>query len=283
MVSAANPFGETQLITRASLTAPALFDDALLGIPIISLVPDTLYMESVWLRVATPGAICGVRGIATHRGLSITDEDGWIRLSRVFWTNPSGGAILAIGCKVLTEGLAEFSVDGFGYMISDFQTDGALPPYIPTTDIAVTVEPGLYARSAELSGDLAHLPRCRNYSVSHVDLSAAAATQDVTLFELPARGVMTGVTIKHSEAFSGGSLAGMDVSVGDVSGTSAYSGASFDVFQAVSDTTFLDASVFKSTTFAARDVLARFAATGDNVDAATAGNVNVTACYTLRP
>ena len=283
LVSATNPFGETQPITRASLTSPALFDDAFLGFPIISLVPDTFYLESAWFRVVTPGATCGVLGIATHRGLTITDEDGWVRLSRVIRTNSSGGAVLSLGCKVLTDGLAEFSVDGFGYMISDLQTNGALPPYIATTDTAVTVEPGLYARSSELSGDLAHLPRCRNYSVSHADLTAAAATEDITLFELPARGVMTGVTVKHSEAFSGGSLTGMNVSIGDVSGASAYSGASFDVFQTVSDTAFLDASVFKSTTFAARDVVARFTATGDNVDTATAGSVDVTACHTIRP
>lgn len=283
LVTASNPFGETQQITRASLTSPALFANAFLGFPVISVTPDTLYLASVWMRVVTPDAKCGVLGIGTHRGLSIDDKDGWVRLSHVVRSDSSGGALLSLGCQVLTDGLAEFSVDGFGYMVSDLQTNGALPPYVPTKDTSVTVQPGLYARGVELSGDLAHLPLCRNYSVSHADLSAAAATEDITLFELPARGVVTGVTIKHSESFSGGSLAGMDVSIGDTSGASAYSGASFDVFQAVSDTTFLDASVFKSTTFAARDVFARFTATGDNIDAATAGKVDVTACFAVRP
>lgn len=250
----------------------------------MSLTPETLYVVSLWMRVVTPGATCGVLGIATHRALHLNDEDGWVRISGVFKTSATGGAILGLGCQVNTGGLAEFSVDGFGFMISDRQTDGALPPYVPTKDTAATIPPGLYARDIELSGDLGHLPRCRSYSVSHADLTAAATTEDVTLFELPARGVITGLTIKHSEAFSGGSLSAMDVSVGDVSDALAYSGASpFDVFQAVSNTAFLDSAVFKSTTFAARDLFVRFTSTGSNVDAATAGNVDVTACFTVRP
>jgi hypothetical protein len=74
----------------------------------------------------------------------------------------------------------------------------------------------------------------------------------------------------------------MTVSVGDSSDAAAYALA-FDIFQSVSDTTFADAELFKSTTFSARDVLARFTATGDDVQNATAGVVDVTACYALRP
>jgi hypothetical protein len=113
-------------------------------------------------------------------------------------------------------------------------------------------------------------------------LTAASTTQDITLFQLPARGVVTGTTIKHSAAFSGGGLTGMTVSVGDQSSATLYAPA-FDVFQAVSDTTFANADGFKSSTFAARDVFARFTSTGGNVVDATAGKVEVTACYAVRP
>ena len=93
---------------------------------------------------------------------------------------------------------------------------------------------------------------------------------------------MSGVTIKHETPFTGGTLTGMTVSVGDSSGATAYAPA-FDIFQAASDTAFSDSAVFKSTTFAARDVLARFFATGDTVQNAAAGAVDITACFAVRP
>ena len=67
--------------------------------------------------------------------------------------------------------------------------------------------------------------------------------------------------------------------MGDSSSTTFYT-AAFDIFQAVSDTAFQDTDLFKSSTNAARDVLARFTASGDNVVNATAGSVAIKVCTT---
>ena len=46
-------------------------------------------------------------------------------------------------------------------------------------------------------------PTCVKATVDRTALTAAAATQDVTLFTLPERGKLSGVTTKHSAAFAG--------------------------------------------------------------------------------
>lgn len=46
-------------------------------------------------------------------------------------------------------------------------------------------------------------PTCVKATVDRAALTAAATTQDVTLFTLPARGKFTGVSLKHSIAFAG--------------------------------------------------------------------------------
>ena len=85
--------------------------------------------------------------------------------------------------------------------------------------------------------------------------------------------------MKHSAAFTGGTLSAMTVSVGDSSSTTFYTSA-FDIFQAIGDTAFQDTDMYKSSTNAARNVLARFTATGDNVVNATAGSVDIRVCVT---
>ena len=280
-----NPFGETQQITRISSTAPPFGQSITMGQQTVAgLSADTVYTLSYWLRVVTPGATCFLSAGSGHvnRRLTISDTEGWLRVAGVFRADSSGNHNFPIRCSVQQSGLPDFTYDVFGVMVSELQTDGALPAYVPTTTAAVTVPAGIYAHTGELSGVLSHLPRCKTYSVSENDLTAAAATQDLTLFQLPARGVMTGVTIKHSTPFGGGTLTGMSVSVGDSSDPSV-SAPAFDVFQAASDTTFADSALFKSTTFAASDVLARFTATGDDVGNATVGVVDVTACVAVRP
>ena len=121
--------------------------------------------------------------------------------------------------------------------------------------------------------------RCATYTIPETDLTAAATTEDETLFELQSGHKVSGVFVKHSTAFAGGSLTAMTVSVGDSSSTTFYT-AAFDVFQAVGDTAFQDSDMFKSSTNAARNVLARFTATGDNVVNATAGSVDIRVCVT---
>lgn len=119
--------------------------------------------------------------------------------------------------------------------------------------------------------------RCPTFTIPETDLTAAAATEDETLFELQPGHKVSWVYVKYSTAFAGGTLTAMTVSVGDSSSTTLYT-AAFDVFQAVGATVFQDTDLFKSSTSAARNVLARFTATGDNVVNATAGSVDIRVC-----
>lgn len=108
---------------------------------------------------------------------------------------------------------------------------------------------------------------CRTYTISFTNAAfiAKSATPDITLFSLPAKHKMLGASVKHSVLFDDGTgpMSAATVSVGDSSGATAYT-AAFDIFQAVSATTYQDTSLFKSTTSVARDVLARFTSTGSN-------------------
>lgn len=126
------------------------------------------------------------------------------------------------------------------------------------------------------------VPVCQKYTVNETDLTAAATTEDETLFNLPARGKIVGAGVKHSTAFAGTGITAVTVSVGDSSGTTFYT-AAFDIFQAVADTTFQDTSLFKSSTYVARDVLARFTCTGGNCNAMTAGEVDFRICWVILP
>lgn len=126
---------------------------------------------------------------------------------------------------------------------------------------------------------------CRIYTKTSADLTDADTSEDEVLFNLPARGKVWAVNIKHSTAFSGGTLSAMTVSVGDSSSPTLYATA-FDVFQAAGDTAFQDGPAspnFVSSTWAARDVFARFTATGDNMNNVTAGSVDIHVCWLVLP
>lgn len=136
--------------------------------------------------------------------------------------------------------------------------------------------------SAEPGGNIGS---CKKYTKTFTDLTDADTEQDPVLFNLPARGKVWAVNIKHSTAFSGGGLSAMTVSVGDSTSPTLYALA-FDAFQAVADDKFQDgpsAPNFLSSTWAARDVFARFTSTGANMNAVTAGSVDVHVCWLVLP
>lgn len=116
----------------------------------------------------------------------------------------------------------------------------------------------------------------RKYTVTHTSLQAAALTNDIELFSLAAREYVESICIKHSTAFSGGSISAYTISVG-LTGNLDYYQSAFDVFQATGNTVFaktlhgLDPQNFGSATSI------RIAATsvGANLSASTAGSVTV--------
>lgn len=111
----------------------------------------------------------------------------------------------------------------------------------------------------------------------------AATTGSVTLVTLPAGAQMESVAITTKTAFvGGGPLTALTVSVGDSSSNTAFSGTR-DVFAAVTATSITVGASAVMTTTAADLVFARFTATGGNLNALTAGSVQITLNYWLPP
>lgn len=126
---------------------------------------------------------------------------------------------------------------------------------------------------SQLGGDA---PKWTKYTIAETSLTDADTSQDISLVTLTQREKVLAVTIKHSAAFTGGSLSGMTVSVGTAASPTFYTPA-FDIFQAVGDGVFLDMTGYSSASMAAggHAVIAQFNSTGDNVVNATAGSVDI--------
>lgn len=112
------------------------------------------------------------------------------------------------------------------------------------------------------------------YTVSATDFTAAATSEDIELFSLPAKGVIHEVIIKHTTAFSGGGAASYSVSVG-VAGNPAKYASAFDVFQAAADTTFQASFSFNMENFGATTSVRIRAVSDVNVDDVNTGSVDV--------
>ena len=289
-VTADDPFGNTRQISRTSVLSPGQFSFINAAThPLSGLLPDTRYSLTYWTRVVTPGATCGIPVGVNNRPF-LKDTDGWVRLAGSATTNSVGSLDLNLKCHVQEAGLPDMTFDIFGVMLSETFSDGALPPYVATAGSSVVAGRGLYIQNGTIeapnsSANIApggSAVACGTYVVTQSDLTAASTVQDVALFNLPARGKLTGLSVKHSQSFAGGGVSSMTVSVGDVSSPTFYSNA-FSVSQGVSDTAQQDTLLFKSSTAAARDVSARFTSTGANVSAATSGNVDIAACWVQLP
>lgn len=113
------------------------------------------------------------------------------------------------------------------------------------------------------------------YTVTYSDLSAAALTNSISLFTLPAGGIIHAVKIKHSTAFAGTSITAYNVSVG-ITGTLAKYASAFNVLQAVANDTFqLSSGLFSENNVATTDVKVTATSVGANLSAATQGSVDI--------
>jgi len=127
--------------------------------------------------------------------------------------------------------------------------------------------------TAYLAANLGGFVEYRKFSLTYADLTTAGTTQTIALFTLPANAKILGVYQKHSVAFAGGSLSSMTVSVGSAIGATQFT-ATFDVFQAVADTTVQETAMFKSGTAAAQ-VVNSYWTGSHNVNTATAGALDI--------
>ncbi len=115
------------------------------------------------------------------------------------------------------------------------------------------------------------------FSITHADLTDADTSQSIALFTLGPNDAIAGVRIKHSAAFTGGSVSACTVSVdGAVDGVGAYATA-FNIFQAAANTTLQWSQCLKNGTAASTGqvVSATFTSTGDNLVNLTAGAVDI--------
>lgn len=113
------------------------------------------------------------------------------------------------------------------------------------------------------------------YTVTNTDLSAASLTNDIELFSLPAKSVISGVVISQSASFTGTGITAYTVSVG-VSGNLAKYASAFDVFQAPGDQVEQTSMVMDMENKNAASSI-RIAATsvGANLDQASTGSVDI--------
>lgn len=120
-------------------------------------------------------------------------------------------------------------------------------------------------------------PRIQKFTVAHTALQTAGATNTVVLYALAPREIVRNVTLKHSVAFGGGTIATYTLSVGIIGALVKYLAAQ-DVFQAVGDTVALATlqAAAKPESFAnpTNIVLSAVAGVG-LLNASTAGSVDV--------
>lgn len=119
------------------------------------------------------------------------------------------------------------------------------------------------------------LPKWSKYTVAATAFTAAATTEDIELFQLPAQGTIHRVVIKHSTAFSGGTASAVTLSVG-ITGTLTKYAAAFDVFQATGNTVFgFNDLPGMENAGAATSIRVEAVATGDNLVNVTTGSADI--------
>lgn len=115
----------------------------------------------------------------------------------------------------------------------------------------------------------------KKYTISHTALQAAALSNDIELFSLPAFGAIHNVIIKHSTAFSGTGITAYTLSVG-ISGNLTKYASAFDVFQATGAGVGQSSSVFDFESMSgATSIRLSATSTGANLDQSAAGSVDV--------
>lgn len=95
-------------------------------------------------------------------------------------------------------------------------------------------------------------------------------------FSLPQGAKIIGVFVKHSIAFTGtGPLTALTLSLGKNGGSTTLFTSTFDVFQAVADTTLQETAMFKAGQLTSLVPAVNFVATGGNLNVLLGGSVDV--------
>jgi len=130
-------------------------------------------------------------------------------------------------------------------------------------------------QASELALALGSALRLRRFTITHADLTDNDTSQTINLYTLTKGSAVLGVRIKHSTAFSGGSVSALTVSIGAAAGSATTFASAFDIFQAAAVTTFQMTNSFNAATYADDTVQAVFTSTTDNLVNLTAGSVDI--------
>jgi len=118
-------------------------------------------------------------------------------------------------------------------------------------------------------------PRWRKSTLTFSDFSSASTSFSVTGVTLQAGEGVDAVLIYHSTSFGGGTISAYTVEVGISGAEDKYSSA-YDVFQGVAGTTSHSSSTLNVPNYlATTDVIVTARSTGDNLDQASTGSVDV--------
>ncbi len=139
-----------------------------------------------------------------------------------------------------------------------FRPGMAKGPSLSSSQSVVPVVPGAY-------------PAWFDYNFTHTDFQAAALTNDVLLYTLPAAYVLHGYRLKTSVAFAGTGITQYQLSMGIVGDLEKYAPL-FDVDDAVSAYTYQLLALFNAESYTAGTALRMQAVSvGANLNQSTAG------------
>jgi hypothetical protein len=117
---------------------------------------------------------------------------------------------------------------------------------------------------------------------AHTAFTAAATSETINAFSLPAGAKLTSVTLKTTQAFAGTGITAWTCELGILSGDTAKYAEASDMFSAVSDTNFFHyGNNVVENWGSATQITITARSTGGNLSASTAGSVDV--IYTYEP
>ena len=115
-------------------------------------------------------------------------------------------------------------------------------------------------------------PSWVKYSITHTSLQAATTTSDIELFSQPANGVIQGVLMSNVSAFTGTSYTNYELSVGITGDLEKYANYTSGYTSTVSEAfTVLGFESLATST----SIRLQAKSTGGNLDASTAGSIDV--------
>lgn len=128
-------------------------------------------------------------------------------------------------------------------------------------------------------------PEWISFTIPYTSIQTAALTNSITLYSMPAKGVIQAVKQKHSTAFTGGAIATCTSSIG-ISGTLAKYAAAFNIFQAPADTAAakqITGTIGIESDVTSTNILLTATSTVANLSALTQGSLTVSLLVSVAP